>query len=164
MKAQNKGKYDLLKKEENRCIHWAAWLTGSVIQELPGYVWHLQHRCQQKKGKMWLETSVTKVRYSIECREYQASLVAQMAKTLPAMGRPGFSAWVGKIPWGREWLLMPVEFLGEFHRQRSLAGYCPWGLKVSDTTEQLSHTIFIISFLLLTLDFVGSSFSNCFRW
>ena len=85
MKAQNKGKYDLLKKEENRCIHWAAWLTGSVIQELPGYVWHLQHRCQQKKGKMWLETSVTKVRYSIECREYQASLVAQMAKTLPAI-------------------------------------------------------------------------------
>ena len=25
--------------------------------------------------------------------------------------------------------------VGEFHRQRSLAGYSPWGLKESDTTE-----------------------------
>ena len=33
---------------------------------------------------MGLETSVTKVRYSIERREYQASLVAQMLKILPA--------------------------------------------------------------------------------
>ena len=27
---------------------------------------------------------------------------------------------------------------GEFHGQRSMAGYSPWGLKESDTTEQLS--------------------------
>jgi len=27
---------------------------------------------------------------------------------------------------------------GEFHGQRSLAGYSPWGCKESDTTEQLS--------------------------
>ena len=33
---------------------------------------------------------------------------------------------------------------GEFHGQRSLAGYSPWGHKESDTTEQLStaHTTF----------------------
>ena len=29
---------------------------------------------------------------------------------------------------------------GEFHGQRSLAGYSPWGGKESDTTEQLSLT------------------------
>ena len=28
---------------------------------------------------------------------------------------------------------------GEFHGQRSLAGYSPWGRKESDTTEQLTH-------------------------
>ena len=33
---------------------------------------------------MGLETSVTKVRYSIKRREYQASLVAQTVKILPA--------------------------------------------------------------------------------
>ena len=29
---------------------------------------------------------------------------------------------------------------GEFHGQRNLAGYSPWGRKESDTTERLSHT------------------------
>ena len=34
----------------------------------------------------------------------------------------------------------PVLLSGESHRQRSLAGYNPWGRKESDTTEQLIHT------------------------
>ena len=29
---------------------------------------------------------------------------------------------------------------GEFHGQRNLAGYSPWGHKESDTTERLTHT------------------------
>ena len=29
---------------------------------------------------------------------------------------------------------------GEFHEQRSLAGYCPWGHKESDMTDRLTHT------------------------
>ena len=32
----------------------------------------------------------------------------------------------------------PVFLPGEFHGQRSLEGYSPWGCKESDTTEQLS--------------------------
>ena len=34
----------------------------------------------------------------------------------------------------------PVFLPGEFHGQRSLEGYSPWGLKESDMTEQLTHT------------------------
>ena len=34
---------------------------------------------------------------------------------------PGFSSWVGKIPWRREQLPTPVFLPGEFHGQRSLA-------------------------------------------
>ena len=49
-----------------------------------------------------------------------------------------FNPWVGKIPWRRKWQLTPVFFPGEFHGQRSLAGYSPQGLKESDTTELLS--------------------------
>ena len=30
---------------------------------------------------------------------------------------------------------------GEFHGQRSLAGYSPWSHKESDTTKQLTHNI-----------------------
>ena len=51
--------------------------------------------------------------------------------------RPGFDAWVGKIPWRREWQPTPVFLPGEFHGQRSLAGYSPLGCKESDTTEWL---------------------------
>ena len=34
----------------------------------------------------------------------------------------------------------PVFLPGEFHGQRSLAGYSPWGHKKSDTTERITHT------------------------
>ena len=47
-------------------------------------------------------------------------------------GRPGFDLWVGKIPWGREWLPTPVFWPGEFHGL-----YSPWGHKESDLTERL---------------------------
>ena len=42
-----------------------------------------------------------------------ASLVAQMVKNLLAMWRPGFSLWVGKIPWRRAWQPTPVFLPGE---------------------------------------------------
>ena len=42
--------------------------------------------------------------------------------------RPGFDPWLGKIPWRRAWKPTPVFLLGQFHEQRRLAGYSPWGL------------------------------------
>ena len=66
-----------------------------------------------------------------------ASPVAQTVKNLPAMRRPGFHSWVGKIPLRRAWQPTPVFLPGESHGQRSLAGYSPWG-RESDMTEQLS--------------------------
>ena len=42
----------------------------------------------------------------------------------------------GKIPWRKKWQPTPVFLPGEFHGQRSLVGYSPWGCKESDTTEQ----------------------------
>ena len=44
-------------------------------------------------------------------------------------------SWVGKISWRRKWLPTPVFLPGEFHEQKSLVGYSPWGCKESDTTE-----------------------------
>ena len=40
----------------------------------------------------------------------------------------------------REWQPTSVLLPGEFHGQRSLAGYSPRDLKESDMTEQLIHT------------------------
>jgi len=58
-----------------------------------------------------------------------------MVKNLSEMQeRPGFDFWVGKVLWRREWLPTPVFLPGEFHGQRSLVDYSPWGHKESDMT------------------------------
>ena len=47
--------------------------------------------------------------------------------------------WVRSLgqedPLEKEWQPSPVFLPGEFHGQRSLAGYSPWGCKESNTTE-----------------------------
>ena len=52
--------------------------------------------------------------------------------------RPRLDPWVRKIPCWREWVSTPVFLPGEFHGQRSLAGYSPWGHKELDMTEWLT--------------------------
>ena len=48
-------------------------------------------------------------------------------------------------------LAMFTEFLpGEFHGQRSLAGYSSWGHKELDTTEQLTLSLYIFSHPYMT--------------
>ena len=51
-----------------------------------------------------------------------------------------FGPWVRKIPWRRARQPTPIFLPGECHGQRSLAGYCPWGHKESDMTEQLTFS------------------------
>ena len=41
----------------------------------------------------------------------------------------------GRFPLRRDWLPTPVFLPGEFHGQRSLVGYSPWGHKESGTAE-----------------------------
>ena len=43
--------------------------------------------------------------------------------------RCAFNPWVRKISWSRIWQPTPVFLPGEFHEQRSLVGYSPWGRK-----------------------------------
>ena len=50
--------------------------------------------------------------------------------------------WVRKIPWRRKWQATPAFLPGESHGQRSLMGHSPWDRKESDTTEQLTLSIF----------------------
>ena len=64
-----------------------------------------------------------------------------MVKNPVKSRRLRFDPWVQKIPWRREWQSTPVFLPGEFHGQRGLVGYNPWGCKESDTTEQLNSFI-----------------------
>ena len=72
-----------------------------------------------------------------EVGDLRASLVAQMVRIRLSCRRLGFDPWVQKIPWRREWQLTPVFLPGEFHGQKSLAGYSLWGCKELHRTERL---------------------------
>ena len=55
------------------------------------------------------------------------------------VGSHEFSPRAGKIPWKRAWQPTLVFSSGEFHGQRSLVGYSPWGHKESDTTKATEY-------------------------
>ena len=63
----------------------------------------------------------------------RASLMAQMVKNCLQCRRPGFSSWVRKILWRREWQPTPALLPGESHGQRSLAGYSAWDKRLKHT-------------------------------
>ena len=61
-----------------------------------------------------------------------------------------FDPWVGKILWRRKWQPTPVFLPGKSHGQRSLAGYCPWVCKESDTTEHARrHAVIFLVWIAL---------------
>ena len=64
--------------------------------------------------------------------------------------RPWFDISVWKILQRRKWQHAVVFLPGEFHGQRSLSGYSPWGRKESDTTERitLSLSVYIYAGIL----------------
>ena len=65
----------------------------------------------------------------------RASLVAQMVNSLPAMWETQVRSLAWKDPLEKGMATTLVFLPGEFHGQRSLAGYNPWRCKESDMTE-----------------------------
>ena len=61
-----------------------------------------------------------------------------MVKNLPAMQETQVQALGQEDALEKEWLPTSLFLPGEFHEQRSLAGYSLWHHKESDTTEQLT--------------------------
>ena len=57
-------------------------------------------------------------------------------------GDPGSIPGSGTSPWRKEWQPSLIFLSEEFHGQRSLACYSPWGRKESDTTEQLKLSLY----------------------
>ena len=55
--------------------------------------------------------------------------MAQVMKNLSARQETWIPSLGREDPWRREWQPTPVFLPGEFHGQRSLVGYSPWGRK-----------------------------------
>ena len=56
-------------------------------------------------------------------------IMTQLVKNPPTMQKIRIWSVVGKIPWRRKWQPTPVFLSGEFHGQRNLVGYSPWGCR-----------------------------------
>ena len=70
-----------------------------------------------------------------------ASQVAQWIKNPPALQETPLDSWVGKIPWRKKWHPTPVFLPRDYHRERSLVGYSPWGRKrFGHVWSDLAHT------------------------
>ena len=78
--------------------------------------------------------------------EFKA-LVAQTVKNLLAMQETQVQSLEDPLENGMQ--PTPVFLPGEFHGQRSLVGYSPWGLKEPDMTEQLTLSLYFRTKVLL---------------
>ena len=67
-----------------------------------------------------------------------------MVKNLPAVLETWIQSLGQEDPLEKRWQPIPVVLLEEYHGQRSLAGSSPWGSKESDTTEQLTISLFFL--------------------
>ena len=88
----------------------------------------------QSQVKRFLEEDFT----SWSVLQLPFSYLHQTVMNVPAMQEAQFDPWVRKNPRRRAWQPTPAFLPGKSRRQRSLAGYSPWGHKESDTTEQLT--------------------------
>ena len=77
------------------------------------------------------------------------SCVVQTVKHLPEMQETWAQSFGLEDTWRRAWQPTPVFLPGEFHGQRSLVCYSPWGHRESDMTEQLTHTTLILQLVSL---------------
>ena len=67
--------------------------------------------------------------------------MAQIVQNLPAMWETRVRS-LGREDFPEKGVLTYSSILpGEFHGQRSLVGYSPWGRKKSDMTEQLTFSL-----------------------
>ena len=84
--------------QENGSTHSAVWTEQRHPQHLPDNLW------LRVLADIGLSCRLNGKESSCQCR------------------RPGFSPWVGKIPWRRKWQATPVFLPGKFHKQRSFGG------------------------------------------
>ena len=64
-----------------------------------------------------------------------------MVKNLPAMKETWIISLGQEGPLEMGMQATPVFLPGEFHGQKSLAGYSPWGCKELDVTERLTLSL-----------------------
>ena len=86
-----------------------------------------------KKASYWIQLFPNQIKFS-----FLQIIHCPLEQPIPKF--IFFAEFTGPYPLEKEMASTPVLLPGEFHAQRSLAGYSSWGRKEPDTTEWLTHT------------------------
>ena len=84
------------------------------------------------------------------------------AKNLSA--NAGDTEDTGLIPWRKAWQPTSVFLPREFHGQRSLEGYSPWGHKESDPTRTLHNVVINILYTIILIMGCPTTFKSTRLW
>ena len=87
----------------------------------------------------------------------RASLVAQMVESTCNAGNLDLIPGLGRFPWTRNRLPTPVSWPGEFHGQRRLADYSPWGHRVRHDWVTVAVTAKSLQSCLTLCDHIDGS-------
>ena len=111
----------------------------SMGSQSVGHDWVTQHSAQHMEGYsnithestciIYIYLYMHKLGFPCEVSGKESSCQCRRHK------RHRFNPWVRKIHCWRAWQLTPVFLPGEFHGQRSLGHYGPWGHKELGMTE-----------------------------
>ena len=119
--------------------------TGNWAPELTSNCFLLIYSCTSPNHPTVAKMTFIKFKLHLIASVFVAFQEVPEVKNLPAnvgdLRDLGFDSWVRKIPWRRNWQLIPVSLPGKFHGQRSLSSYSSWGHKESDTLKWLSKHV-----------------------
>ena len=112
------------------------WATSPHLTLIKYNLILTSHICKDCISQTWSLLPELEVRvsasilgeYNLTQNTIRASQVVLVVKNPPVNAedvRHGFDSWVRKIPWKRNWQLIPVFLNGESHGQRGLEGYSP---------------------------------------
>ena len=128
-------------QSKNHVLYWIFMSPSiwSISQVSPWLLWHWFDNSETYKWVIFFNVfQVWFVRYFLViCCFAQLGflgLVVQVVKNLPAMQKMWVRSLGQEDPLGRAWQPTEVFLPGEFHGQRNLVGYSPWGLTELDTT------------------------------
>ena len=119
-------------------------------KEVRGHPWDNQKSCHVKNSREPIKGLVFKSWLNLKNRdknlkiEFNLNLLcskrgSEVKASACNAGDLGSIPGPGRFPWRREWQPTPVFLPGEFHGQRSLVSYSPWGCIELDTTKLSTH-------------------------
>ena len=100
-------------------------LMGKSEEELKSLL--IEVKEESEKVSLKLSIQYRKIMASSAVTSWKIDVEKMITRICLQCERPGFNLWVGKIPWRRERLSIPVFWPGEFHGL-----YSPWSHRELD--------------------------------